>query len=195
MDFYITVDPEIYEEVKNLDSSLGMWFWNIAVMIAPYDTGNLRSSITLATNTSKLITIKYNLSKANYAKFLEMGLGPVKKHKGYISVTTRLSIVEQLISYLKTGRKPLFTGTPYVTLRSSENVFPREKSFLRKANMGVNIIDAKARGTISKIREAQYRKVNNLKKQRMTGLRVQTNKTRAIRGQSMLNQLYREARG
>ena len=73
MDFYIEISPEMYEKVKELDSSLGMWFWNMAVMIAPRDTGNLRSSITLASNTTKKINIRYNLMKSNYTKLLELG--------------------------------------------------------------------------------------------------------------------------
>lgn len=195
MDFYITIKPEIYEQVKNLDSSVGMWFWNMAVMIAPEDTGNLRSAITLVSNRSKLITIRYNTMKANYIKFLELGQGPVKKYKGFIGVDTVMAITEQMIIYLKTGKKPLFTRTPFVTLKKTKSVFPKEKTFLRQANMNVNNIDAKSRGKISQIRETKYRQSKGLKLSNMSGRRVETNKISANRGIGQLNQIYKEMRG
>ena len=194
MDFYIEVPEDIYNQIRMFDESLGMWFWNIAVMIAPYDSGNLRRSITLTSNTSRKINIRYSTMRANYLKFLEEAIGPVKKHKQFIGTKTRLSIVEQLIIYLKTGRLPMFTRTPYVTLRSSKSVFPSEKAFLRSANMGTKTIDANVRSKISQIREANYRKQNNLKMGSFTGKKVQTNKIRSTRGISTLHAMYIEAK-
>ena len=160
MDFYIEITEDVYEQIKNLDQSLGMWFWNIAVMTAPYDTGNLRRAIALKKNTNKHIQIKYDTMKANYLHFLEMGIGPVKKHKGFIEDKTKLAITEQLIIYLKTGIKPLFTPVPFVALRSSRNPFPRERGLLRAAGMNSKVISANERMKISQIYEGYWRTVN-----------------------------------
>jgi hypothetical protein len=194
MDFFIEVPEDIYSSAESFDESLGMWFWNIAVMIAPYASGNLRRSITLASNNSKKINIRYNLMRANYMKFLEEGIGPVKKHTQFIGTKTRLAIVEQLIIYLQTGKKPMFTRTPYVSLRNTKGVFPAEKAFLRSANMGTQTINANVRGKISQIRETAYRKQNSLKTTSFSGKKVATNRTRSPNGMSVLNTMYLEAK-
>jgi len=194
MNFFIEVPEEVYNNVKSFDEALGMWFWNMAVMIAPYDSGNLRRSITLASNTSKKINIRYSLMRANYIKFLEEGMGPVKKHVQFIGTKTRLAIVEQLIIYLQTGKKPMFTRTPYVSLRNTKGVFPAEKAFLRSSNMGTQTINPNVRRKISQIRETNYRKQNNLKITSFRGKKVDTNKMRSPKGISILNTMYLEAK-
>jgi hypothetical protein len=200
MDFFVTVPEELYDQVSTFDSSLGMWFWNMAVMIYPYDTGNARRAISLERNTPKKIKIQYSLMNANYIKFLELGLGPVKKHKGKIGIETRLAIVEQLIIYLKTGRKPLFTRVPFTLLRNSKSVFPSEKAFLRSANMGVSTISPNQRRKISQIRETNYRKMIGTKNTNQRGMKVATSTMRqqSIKapnnGYSMLVQMHKEAR-
>jgi small nuclear ribonucleoprotein (snRNP)-like protein len=169
-------------------------------MIAPYDTGNSRRAITLKGNTSKKITIGYNTSEANYIKFLEEGIGPVKKYKGYIGDKTRLAIVEELMFYLQTGQKPMFTSTPHVTLRSSKSVFSTERKYLNQADMHTNAITQKARNTISKIRETKYRKAHGLALNSFTGKKVSTSKMNgqnirgSVRGISALSQAYKETR-
>jgi hypothetical protein len=197
MDFYITLTDEQFEKVKSLDTSLGMWFWNMAVMISPYDTGNARRAITLNTNTSKKINIRYNLSQANYIKFLEMGVGPVKKYKGYIENRTRMAMVEELIFYLKTGQTPMFTQTPFVLLKSSGNVFHAERKFLAQADMHTNYINANARKKISMIREKAYRQERGIATQSFVGLKAETGTmkqnrrlTGSTRGMSALSQAY-----
>ena len=194
MDFFIEVPEEIYDKIKDFDSALGMWFWNIAVMIAPYDTGNLRRSITLTSNRSRRINIRYSLMRANYMKFLEEGMGPVKKHTQFIGTKTRLAIVEQLIIYLQTGRIPLFTRTPYVSLRNTKSVFPSEKAFLRSADMGTQTINPNVRRKISELRETTYRKQQGLKTTSFTGKKVETNKIRSTKRISLLRALSIEAR-
>lgn len=200
MDFYIELTDEQFELVKSLDTSLGMWFWNMAVMIAPYDTGNLRKAITLNSNTSKQITIRYNTMQANYIKFLEEGIGPVKKHKGFIGVTTRLSITEELISYLKTARKPMFTSIPFIATRSSGKVFSREKTFLRQADMHTKSITQNARNKIAGIRETQYRKEHGIALSNFGGIKVESGKIQnerlkgSTRGISLLSQAYQDAK-
>ena len=194
MDFFIEIPEGIYDKVKEFDESLGMWFWNMAVMISPYDTGNLRRSITLVSNKPKKINIRYSLMRANYIKFLEEGLGPVKKHTQFIGTKTRLAIVEQLIIYLQTGKRPMFTRTPYVSLRNTKGVFPSEKAFLRSANMGTQMINPNVRSKISQIREMAYRKQNNLKITSFSGKKVKTNKIRSTNGISILKAMCIEAK-
>jgi hypothetical protein len=199
MDFYITLTDEQFEKVKNLDTALGMWFWNMAVMISPYDTGNARRAITLNTNTSKKINIRYNITQANYIKFLEEGVGPVKKYKGYIKNRTRMAMVEELIFYLKTGQIPMFTSTPFVLLKSSKNVFHGERKYLAKADMHTNAITANARNRISKIRETSYRQEHGIATSSFRGLKAETGTmtqsrrlTGSTRGMSSLSQAYSE---
>lgn len=196
MDFYIEIPEDIYKEVQNFNESLGMWFWNIAVMTAPYDTGNLRRAITLKKNTNKHIQIAYDTMKANYLHFLEEGIGPVKKHKGFIKDKTRLAITEQMIIYLKTGRKPIFTPVPYVALRSSSNLFPRERSLLRSAGMNHKVISANERMKISQIYESYYRTANKESLRSGGGKKVQTSKGGYSRKgfNSLVSELYNEAR-
>lgn len=194
MDFYIEVSEDTYDKVKEFDEALGMWFWNMAVMIAPYDTGALRMAITLASNTSKKINIRYSLMRAVHIKFLEEALGPVKKHYQFIGTKTRLAIVEQLIIYLQTGKRPMFTRTPYVSLRTTKGVFPSEKAFLRSANMGTQTINANTRMQISQIRETAYRKKHNLKITQFRGKKVETSKMRSPKGISILHTMYIEAK-
>lgn len=176
----IYVSEERFNQLKQcgFDSSLGMYFWNIAVMYAPYDTGNLRSSIKLIRNTKKHIRIGYDLSTANYAKFLEMGVGPVKKYKGFASTQTRGELYEQLVGWVLTGKNPTFTTKPFVALKMSSNQpFSWERTVLRQMNKGKNSIDAKTRNTISQIRDFNYRKsMGESGTSRIEGKKVTTRK-------------------
>lgn len=184
MDFYIEVSEEIFERIKELDPALGMWFWNIAVMSSPYDTGNLRRSITLNRNTSKVINIRFNTMQANYITFLEEGVGPVKKYKGFIGNNITTEIVEQLLGYLKTGVKPIME-VPSVVLRGSKQVFRAERNMLRQAGMYQKAISATARNRISIIREANYRKQKGLPLSSFSGRKVETTKTKALYGTTL----------
>ncbi len=200
MDFYIEVPQHVYKNVQKFNLSLGIFFWNIAVMTAPYDTGNLRRSITLARNTNSKIDIQYNLMRANYLRFLEEGIGPVKKHYHFIEDKTRLAITEQLIMFLKTGKQPMYMNYPYVELRNSKSVFKGERKFLREANAQASVITPNVRRKISQIRETNYRKANNLKSTSFRGSKVVTGtkKRQSIRssnnGMSVLHQVYLEAK-
>ena len=201
MDFYIDVPNDVYEKVMKFNLSLGIFFWNIAVMTAPYDTGNLRRSITLARNTNKKIDIQYDLLRANYLRFLEEGIGPVTKHYHFIEDKTRLAITEQLIMFLKTGKQPLYMNYPYVELRNSKSVFQSERKFLKGANAQTSVITPNVRRKISMIRETNYRKANNLGMSSFKGQKVVTvtQKRQALKssnnGMSVLQQVYLEAKG
>jgi len=157
MQINILATPYKYNKLlkKGFDQSLGYLFWNTAVMIAPIDTGNLRRSILLAKNNSRHIKISYDTFMANYIQFLEEGQGPVKKYKN-----TAQAITEQLVAWIITGRRPLFSRQgvkPFVQLKESKRQpFSAERALLRQANMNTNVISAKARMQISKIREIAY---------------------------------------
>lgn len=197
MDFYIEVPEEMFERIKELDPALGVWFWNIAVMNSPYDTGNLRRAITLNRNTSKVINIRFNTMQANYITFLEEGVGPVKKYKGFIGNNITLSIVEQLLGYLKTGIRPIMK-VPSVVLRGSKQVFRAERNMLRQAGMYQKAISATSRNRISIIREANYRKEKGIPLSSFSGRKVETTKQKALygttRGSGTLRSLTAEAR-
>lgn len=160
--FVVEIDKKRFEEIYKygFPTALGYWFWNMAVMIAPEDTGNLKRSITLASNSPRKIRIRYDLSAANYTKFLEEGVGPVKKYKGFISVDTTAAITEQAISWIITGKTPMFLVTspkPFVSLKSSSNQpFSWERAYLKQADVNAKTITAKSRMEISKIREMNY---------------------------------------
>ncbi len=198
MSIDIMATPYKFNKLKEqgFDSALGYWFWNIAVMIAPEDTGNLRSAITLKTNKARKIRISYNTFIANYIQFLEEAQGPVKKYKDFIKKDTTEAIAEQLVSWIITGRRPLFARQgvkPFVKLSQSKYApFSKERMFLKQANMNASIINAKARMQISKIREVDY----SNSKSSVTGQRVETQKSigyaRSSRGISHLQQIYRE---
>ena len=177
MQVTLYVDEKRYNEIleKGFDSSLGNYFHNIAVLSAPYDTGNLRMSISLAKNTPRHIKIKYNTTQANYIKFLEEGIGPVKKHKGFISVLTAGAIAEQLMSWIVNGKNPDVAISPQIVeMRvskykpfaiNSKSTGLNEQGLLRQAMMNDEIITAQARREISKVREYTYRTLEGGKAQ------------------------------
>ena len=172
IDIYAT--PYKFDKLqkKGFDSALGYWFWNIAILIAPIDTGNLRSAITLKANKERRIRISYNEFIANYVQFLEEGQGPVKKYQDFIKKDTVEVIAEQLVSWIITGRRPLYARQgvkPIVNLRNSKyKPFSMEKTLLKQANMNARVITARSRMEISKIREVNYTGA----KQKVTGQRV-----------------------
>jgi hypothetical protein len=181
---------------QGFDMALGYWFWNIAVMIAPYDTGATRSAILLKRNKPRNIKIAYDLFRANWVQFLEEGQGPVKQYKDFIKKDTAEAIAEQLVSWIITGKRPSYAirgVKPFVKLRKSKHApFSIEKSFLKQANMNANVLTAKTRMQISKIREVNY--LGN--KQTITGQRPTTKTSGGYkkfnRNISNLQRIYKE---
>lgn len=86
---------------KAFTSNLANAIWQISINNAPRDTGNLQRNITLSSNTSRKIGITYNAFNAPYLHYLEMGEGPIKKHKGFIGVNTVVDVMNILIKYVK----------------------------------------------------------------------------------------------
>ncbi len=162
MSIDVVATPYKFNKLKEqgFDMALGYWFWNMAVMIAPYDTGATRASILLKKNKPRNIRISYDTNKANWIKFLEEGQGPVKKYKDFIKKDTAEAIVEQLVSWIMTGKAPEYAIQgikPFVVLRKSKNApFSRERALLKQANMNANVITASSRMQISQIREINY---------------------------------------
>ena len=63
---------------------------------------------------------------ANYIRFLEEGLGYVKKYQGFISVDTKMAIVEGVIDFILTGDYPFYSFAPKITLSSTSKIFSKE---------------------------------------------------------------------
>ncbi len=198
MSIEISVSPEKYNRllVEGFDSALGFWFWNIAVLITPYDTGAARSAISLRSNKPRKIRVSYDTFRALHIKFLEEGQGPVKKYKDFIKKDTTEAITEQLVSWIITGNRPAFARSgvrPFVKLKTSKYTpFSKERNLLKQANMNSNVITAKARMQISKIRELEHSGIA----QRATGRKVETttsiNYKRNNKNISVLNQIYKD---
>lgn len=172
MDINVYLTPEQFERVQNLDSRLGFQLWQIADMIAPYDTGNLRSAISLARNTTSQIRLQYNLFTANYIDFLEKGQGPVKKYKGFIEKDTVSAIIEATVAYLSSGGMSL----PSLTLRpliykTLGTPFGAEKKILNQTDQfNRNVITFEQRRKISQIRETNFRQLTHQRNQRQVGI-------------------------
>lgn len=171
---YLYVDDEGVQRAKNLNTAMGYVAWNIAVMIAPYDTGNLRNSITLKRNTSKRMVLSYNLTNANYIKFLELGQGSVKKYQGFISRDTLNEIGSAYMSYIQNGSIPAYTKTPNITLKSTSNIFSTERQLLRDLGVNSERLNANVRRSISRAREKEYRLQNGIPFKNQSGQKPTT---------------------
>lgn len=163
MDFNITTDVEI----KELSNGLGYWLWNIAVSLAPYDTGNLRSAITLNANSSTRKKYVYNALNAHYLHYLEMGEGPITKHTGFISERTVSSFLMEIIAYIKTGKEPLITSKPMVVLRESRHgAMFNERKILKRLKMNTDFLTGDDRKKLSQI---TFRSLMNSNQERIGG--------------------------
>lgn len=193
----MNINVEVTEKQLDYAKEFGIDFaylmLNIGVMLAPFDTGNLRSSITISRNDKRAKQIRYNTMVANYTRFLEEGAGPVKKHKGFISVDTKLAIVEGVINLIKTGEYPFMSTIPTVELKDTENLFSKEKQILKAHDIKTDRISANVRRRISQMREREYRSMNGIKSFSVRGLKVETTKSYAYgsnRGSSALSKAY-----
>jgi len=143
MDFHIETDQEITE----LSSGLGYWLWNLAVVLAPYDTGNLRRSIVMSANSSNHKKYVYNTMNAFYLDYLERGVGNIKKYKGFIEERTVGRMVEEVIQ------------------TSSNGAMFHEKTILKK--LGVDLDDVEITGDDRKyLSRMKYGTKNRLKYER-----------------------------
>ncbi len=140
MDFHVDTDLQI----EVLNSALGYWLWNLAVVLAPYDTGNLRRSITMSANSDTHKKYVYNTMNAMYLDYLERGIGPIKKHMCFIEHKTVGRFVEEIIDYFKVG-KNISLGKPTVTLQiSKQGAMFYEKKILHRMGLDDMELDVTA---------------------------------------------------
>lgn len=176
MDFVVNVNDKQYNRVKHLNKELGMILWNIAVLNAPYDTGNLRRAISLASNNSNNIRIQYSLLNANYIKFLEYGYGPVKKHIGFIRSKTLSDMVEAIIGFIKVDNVygGLLSLPPLVVLQRAKTFFWQENRVAQRLDFANKKMTANQRQKISRIREREWKASQGRKIQLSAGQKVET---------------------
>lgn len=194
----VDVDDIQLERAKRFSEVFGYLMINIAVMLAPIDTGNLRRSITLTQNNKSRKQIRYNLMSANYIRFLEEGLGYVKKYQGFISVDTKMAIVEGVIDFILTGDYPFYSFAPKITLSSTSKIFSKEKQLLKEHEIKTDKISADVRQQISKIREIEFRKQNGSNDFSIKGQKINTTKSFVYgsnRGKSVLSKAYTRIKG
>lgn len=155
MDFEIEVDREITELTPQLANSI----WQYLVYAAPYDTGNLRTAIKRHTSNPKRITFIYDTAQAYYLDFLERGVGPVKKYKGFIEDKSVGWAVKEIIEWAKTGNTLFGGSVPSISLRGRTHIkgkpipnggqpFGYEKQLL---NDKTTPLTARERGQLSRL--------------------------------------------
>lgn len=129
---------------------LGISFLNIAINNSPYRTGNLRRSIVLQQNGTKVKRIVYNDTNAYYLNFLEEGKGRNKMHKGFISIDTTNDILKETYEFLLTG-EVTFNKVPTVALKT-DRARNYERKLLEKNNISIGKrLTAYDRATLSRM--------------------------------------------
>jgi hypothetical protein len=132
----LNIDLYLPNGAPTLTPELGLSAWNLAVQYAPYRTGNLRRNILLQNNGPKVKRIIYNDTEAFYLNYLENGIGPIKKHKGFIEDRTVGGIFSETIFFLNTGQVT-FPFAPSVTLRT-DRARNYERTILRNNNISMD---------------------------------------------------------
>lgn len=117
--------------LKEISNSL----WNVAILNAPYRTGNLRSNIKRVENSKDKIKFIYDTSQAPYVDFLEKGIGRNKRHIGFIENLTVDSMVAEIMQAFQ-NQQSSFSEIPIVNLRT-DKARNYERKMLR--GMGVNV--------------------------------------------------------
>lgn len=178
MIFYVETELDI----EILSYELGISLWNIAVSIAPYDTGNLRRSITLNRNSDTVKTYYYNAFNAMYLHYLEKGQGPVKKYKGFIENETVAAFIEEIIYYFKTNEISTTSIIPKIALkktRTSAQFY--EKAIMKKMGVKGDTITADDRRKMSRIRYGTQGRLEKEKKALKGSLRARVEREYRMR--------------
>lgn len=136
MTIYTTL-PSL-ENFKGFDNNLANAIWSVSVYNAPRDTGNLQRNISMIASTEKRISILYNAFNAPYLHYLEEGLGPIKKHKGYIEDLTMIDVFSLLILYYKRGLGGVYTRPNVVLGTSKYGAMFSEKKLLKDMGQSLN---------------------------------------------------------
>jgi hypothetical protein len=177
------INSNTYEGLKpQLQDSL----WHVAVLNAPYRTGNLRSSIKKIPMSDKKVIYLYSEAQAYYTQFLEQGLGRNKKHIGFIENLTVGSMVFEIIKYIQTN-SPSFSGIPVVQLRTDkQRNYERKmmKSIGFSSEVRVNAVD---RARLSYMKYFSKRKGDNKFK---TGLEKYGDKIKTVAVENLNRQVY-----
>lgn len=140
-------------ELKDFPQSLAFQLWNIAVAGTPMDTGNARANTKLLVSNEKTIAIGWDTFNANYVDFLERGVGPVKKYKGFISVGVFNDFIQAITEWAYFGKVIGSWSTPVVFTSVSTRPFVAERGFLSKAGFSTRKINAIQRERISQARQ------------------------------------------
>lgn len=90
--------------------------WNVAVINAPYKTGNLRANIKRSMDMEKVHFI-YDDLEAAYVDFLERGIGRNKRHVGFIEYKTVARMINE-IRYASTSGEVRFKSIPSIQMRT-----------------------------------------------------------------------------
>lgn len=152
-----TISSTTYEGLKPvLKDSL----WHVAILNAPYRTGNLRSSIKRISTSDRKVIYLYSEAQAYYTQFLEKGLGRNKKHIGFIENITVGSMVYEIMKYIQNNNTS-FSGIPLVELRTDkQRNYERKmmKSMGFTSEVRVNAVD---RAQLSWLRFQSKRRGSN----------------------------------
>jgi hypothetical protein len=177
------IATETYEGLKEeLKNSL----WNVAVLNAPYRTGNLRTSIKKIDINDNKVVYLYSQAQAYYTDFLEKGLGRNKKHIGFIENLTVGSMIYDIMSYAQTGN-PSFSGIPLVQLRTD-----KQRNYERKMMKAIGFtsevrVNAVDRARLSYMQYSSKRKGANKFK---TGLEKYGDKIKTVAVENLNRQVY-----
>lgn len=107
----------VSDNFKGLNQDLKDSLWHIALLSAPYRTGNLRSSIKRLSFGENKVKYIYDSQQAYYTDFLEKGIGRNKKHVGFIEFITVESMMSEIMGSAIYGQTT-FKGTPILELKT-----------------------------------------------------------------------------
>lgn len=115
------INIEIDQPIEGLTKELANSIWQTIIYETPYATGNARSAIRLNSNNKTRINFIYDDSIARYIDFLERGVGPVKKYKGFIANNSVASAMREIVYWAQSGGKTTFSGIPIVVVRNKDD--------------------------------------------------------------------------
>ena len=144
----ITIEADVNkEEFEKLMEKSKDSLWHVAVLNAPYRTGNLRANIKRSIRDNKTYFI-YDDLYAAYLDYLERGIGRNKKHTGFIEFKTTSSMFMEIVTTMLT-KYPSYSGIPSIEMRT-DVARNYERKLARKMGLGKNQrINANERAVLS----------------------------------------------